>query len=194
MMILDFVRRAAPFMMVFGVGVWLWTVANDFAISTTLGRAGPDLWPKIILVLLIGAALWGVLEAALKSRSNNDTSILITNATRSAGHEEDARKDLEGDAADGEKRPAFAMLGIASMLGYVAVIPYLGFIVSTFLLLLAIMTFAGYEKRLRATLIAAIGAFVFFIVFQRLVYVSLPMGAGPFRDLTLALMALLGVR
>lgn len=56
------------------------------------------------------------------------------------------------------------------------------------------MTFAGYEKRLRAALIAAIGAFVFFIVFQRLVYVSLPMGAGPFRDLTLALMALLGVR
>ncbi|MBN9266585.1 MAG: hypothetical protein BGN89_19995 [Alphaproteobacteria bacterium 64-6] len=194
MMILDIVRRAAPFMMVLGVGVWLWTVANDFAISTTLGRAGPDLWPKIILVLLIGAALWGVLEAALKSRSDDDTSILITNATRSAGHEEDARKDLEGDAADGEKRPVFAMLGIASMLGYVAVIPYLGFIVSTFLLLLAIMTFAGYEKRLRAALIAAIGAFVFFIVFQRLVYVSLPMGAGPFRDLTLALMALLGVR
>lgn len=194
MMILDLVRRAAPFMMVLGVGVWLWTVANDFAISTTLGRAGPDLWPKIILVLLIGAALWGVLEAALKSRSDDDTSILITNATRSAGHEEDARKDLEGDAADGEKRPVFAMLGIASMLGYVAVIPYLGFIVSTFLLLLAIMTFAGYEKRLRAALIAAIGAFVFFIVFQRLVYVSLPMGAGPFRDLTLALMALLGVR
>ena len=194
MMILDLVRRAAPFMMVLGVGIWLWTVANDFAISTTLGRAGPDLWPKIILVLLIGAALWGVLEAALKSRSDDDTSILITNATRSAGHEEDARKDLEGDAADGEKRPVFAMLGIASMLGYVAVIPYLGFIVSTFLLLLAIMTFAGYEKRLRAALIAAIGAFVFFIVFQRLVYVSLPMGAGPFRDLTLALMALLGVR
>ncbi|ODT21703.1 MAG: hypothetical protein ABS54_12280 [Hyphomicrobium sp. SCN 65-11] len=194
MMILDLVRRAAPFMMVLGVGIWLWTVANDFAISTTLGRAGPDLWPKIILVLLIGAALWGVLEAALKSRSDDDTSILITNATRSAGHEEDARKDLEGDAADSEKRPVFAMLGIASMLGYVAVIPYLGFIVSTFLLLLAIMTFAGYEKRLRAALIAAIGAFVFFIVFQRLVYVSLPMGAGPFRDLTLALMALLGVR
>ena len=194
MMILDLVRRAAPFMMVLGVGIWLWTVANDFAISTTLGRAGPDLWPKIILVLLIGAALWGVLEAALKSRSDDDTSILITNATRSAGHEVDARKDLEVDAADSEKRPVFAMLGIASMLGYVAVIPYLGFIVSTFLLLLAIMTFAGYEKRLRAALIAAIGAFVFFIVFQRLVYVSLPMGAGPFRDLTLALMALLGVR
>ena len=194
MMILDLVRRTAPFLIVLGAGVWLWTVANDFAISTTLGRAGPDLWPKIILVLLIGAALWGALETLFKPPSGDDTSILVTNATRTAGHEEDARKDLEGDVADGEKRPIFAILGIASMLGYVIVIPYLGFIVSTFLLLLAIMTFAGYEWRLRATLISLIGALVFFVVFQRIVYVSLPLGAGPFRELTLALMALLGVR
>jgi putative tricarboxylic transport membrane protein len=194
MAIFDLVRRVAPFVIVLGFGIWLWTIANDFAIATTLGRAGPDLWPKIILVLLIGAALWGVVEAALKSRTDDETSILITNATRSAGHEEDARKDLAGDAADGEKRPVFAILGIASMLGYVVVIPYLGFLISTFLLLLAIMTFAGYDKPLRALLISGIGALVFFFVFQRVVYVSLPMGAGPFRELTLALMALFGVR
>jgi putative tricarboxylic transport membrane protein len=194
MMTLGLVRRVAPFVIVLGLGIWLWTVANDFAIATTLGRAGPDLWPKIILALLIGAALWGALDAAFKGRTGDNTSILITNATRSAGHEEDARKELEGDAAEGEKRPIFAILGIASMLGYVAVIPYLGFIVSTFLLLLAIMTFAGYERRLHAALISLIGALVFFIVFQRIVYVSLPMGAGPFREMTLSLMALLGVR
>jgi putative tricarboxylic transport membrane protein len=194
MMTLGLVRRVAPFVIVLGFGIWLWTVANDFAIATTLGRAGPDLWPKIILALLIGAALWGALDAAFKGRSSDNTSILITNATRSAGHEEDARKELEGDAAEGEKRPIFAILGIASMLGYVAVIPYLGFIVSTFLLLLAIMIFAGYERRLHAALISLIGALVFFIVFQRIVYVSLPMGAGPFREMTLSLMALLGVR
>lgn len=194
MAIFDLVRRSAPFVMVFGVGVWLWTVANDFAIATTLGRAGPDLWPKIVLTLLIGAALWGVVEAALKSKRGDDTSILITNAARSAGHEEDAREDLEGDAESAEKRPIFAILGIASMLGYVIVIPYLGFVISTFLLLLAIMMFAGYDKPLRAVVISGIGALAFFAVFQRLVYVSLPMGMGPFKELTLALMALLGVR
>lgn len=194
MAILDLVRRTAPFLMVFGFGVWLWTVANDFAISTTLGRAGPDLWPKIVLALLIGAALWGMVEAALKARPDDDTSILIANASRSAGHEEDARQDLAGDAADAEKRPVFAILGIASMLGYVIAIPYLGFTVSTFLLLLAIMLFAGYAKLLRASLIAAVGALVFFVVFQRIVYVSLPLGAGPFKEFTLALMALFGVR
>jgi hypothetical protein len=32
------------------------------------------------------------------------------------------------------------------------------------------------------------------IVFMKLVYVSLPLGTGPFRSLSLALIALLGVR
>jgi len=194
MAIFDVVRRVAPFLMVLGFGVWLWTLANEFAIVTTLGRAGPDLWPKIVLTLLIGTALWGIAENALKPRSDDDTSILITNATRSAGHEEDARKDLAGDGADAERRPVLAILGIASMLGYVVIIPYIGFVISTFLLLLAIMVFAGYDRLLRAIMISGIGALVFFVVFQRVVYVSLPMGAGPFREMTLALMALLGVR
>jgi len=195
MAIFDLMRRVVPFAIVFCVGVWLWTVADGFAISTTLGRAGPDLWPKIILVLMIGAALWGMVEAAFTSRPEDGTSILITNATRSAGHEEDARKDLAGDAGgEIEKRPIFAILGIAAMLGYVIAIPYLGFLVSTFLLLLAIMVAAGYTRLIRATGISLIGALVFFVVFQRIVYVSLPPGAGPFRELSLMLMALLGVR
>jgi hypothetical protein len=35
---------------------------------------------------------------------------------------------------------------------------------------------------------------VFFIVFQKVAYVSLPLGEGPFRAFSLGLMALLGVR
>ncbi len=192
---LDLVRRAGPFAIVLGAGVWLWTVANDFAITTTLGRAGPDLWPKIILVLMIGAAIWGIAEAFFKSRPDDQTSILIAKASRSAGHEEDARQDLAG-ATDGagDRHPRYAAVGMAAMLGYVAIIPYVGFVIATFLLLLAIMLAAGYTRLLRATGISLVGALVFFIVFQRIVYVSLPHGEGPFKELTLSLMALLGVR
>ncbi len=195
MALLDLARRAGPFVTVLGAGVWLWSVANDFAITTRLGRAGPDLWPKIILVLMIGAAIWGIADAILKSRPDDETSILIANASRSAGHEEDARQDLAA-ATDGasERHPQFAVAGIAAMLGYVAVIPYVGFLLATFLLLMAIMLAAGYTRVLRAAGISLIGAFVFFIVFQRIVYVSLPHGEGPFKELTLALMALVGVR
>jgi len=196
MAILDRARRVAPFLIVAGAAVWLWTIAESFSISTRLGRAGPELWPKIVLLLMLGAALWGVAEAVLKGRSEeNETSVLITNAARSAGHEEDARKDLAGETDDGVKRqPASAIAGMAAMLGYVAVISYLGYAVSTFLLLLSIMLLAGYLKPLRAVFIALLGAFAFFFVFQRLVYVSLPLGTGPFKELSITLMALIGVR
>ena len=195
MALLDLARRAGPFVIVLGAGIWLWTVANDFAISTTLGRAGPDLWPKIILVLMIGAAIWGVVEAIFKSRPDDQTSILIAKATRSAGHEEDARQDLAG-ATDGtgDRHMRYAAAGMGAMLGYVAIIPYVGFLTATFLLLLAIMLAAGYTRLVRAMAISLVGALVFFIVFQRIVYVSLPHGAGPFKEMTLSLMALLGVR
>lgn len=195
MALLDLARRAGPFAIVLSAGVWLWTIADDFAITTRLGRAGPNLWPKIILVLMIGAAIWGIAEAILKSRPENDTSILIAKASRSAGHEEDARVDLAA-ATDGasERHPRFAAAGIAAMLGYVAIIPYVGFLIATCLLLLAIMLAAGYTRFLRAAFLSLIGAFAFFIVFQRIVYVSLPHGEGPFKELTLALMALVGVR
>jgi putative tricarboxylic transport membrane protein len=193
--LIDLVRRAGPFVIVLAAGIWLWTVADDFAITTRLGRAGPDLWPKVILVLMIGAAIWGIAEALFKSRPDDEASILITRASRSAGHEEDARHDL-AEAIDGAgaKHPRFAVAGIAAMLGYVVAIPYVGFVIATFLLLLAIMLAAGYTRLSYATAISLIGAFAFFIVFQRIVYVSLPHGVGPFKELTLSLMALLGVR
>jgi putative tricarboxylic transport membrane protein len=195
MALLDLTRRAGPFAIVLGAGLWLWTVADDFAVNTRLDRAGPDMWPKIVLGLMIGAAIWGIAEAFFKSRPDDDASILIANASRSAGHEEDARQDLsEATDGGGERHPRYAIAGIVAMLAYVVIIPHLGFLVATFLLLLAIMLAAGYTRLMTAIVISLIGALTFFVVFQRLVYVSLPHGEGPFKELTLALMALIGVR
>jgi putative tricarboxylic transport membrane protein len=195
MAILDLARRVGPFLVVFCAAMWLWTVAESFAISTRLGRAGPDLWPKIILLLMLGAALWGMAEALFKRLPEPDTSILIANATRAAGHEEDARQDLAAEAGDpADRRPIFAISGMAAMLGYVAAISYLGYVVSTFLLLLSIMLLAGYRRPLLAVLISLVGTLAFLFVFQRIVYISLPLGVGPFKELSLALMTLMGVR
>ncbi len=141
---------------------------------------------------MLVAAAWGVAEALFKAGRDDDTSVLIANATRSAGHEEDARQDLADGT--GKRQPVFAIAGIAAMLGYVAAISYLGYAVSTFLLLLAIMLLAGYRRPIGAVLISLIGAFAFLLVFQRLVYVSLPLGAGPFKDFSLMLMSVIGVR
>ncbi len=195
MAILDRMRRAAPFAVVFAAALWLWTVADSFAISKRLGRLGPEAWPKIVLLLLLFAALWGAIEAFLKAEPDGAASIMIKQATRSAGHEDDAEKVLDGDA-DGpiEHRPIFAFAGVAAMLGYVALLPYLGYAICTFLLLLAIMLLAGYRRPLSAIVISLLGTLAFFFVFQRIAYISLPLGTGVFKDFSTVLMALMGVR
>jgi len=187
--------RALPFLVVIGVAVWLWTVADTIEAPVRPGRLGPDAWPKIILGLMLLAALWGTLQALLDPSAGEHASILIRQASRVVGREEEAEKDLEAEAGGGgESKPLFAILGMAAMLGYVVAIPYLGFTVTTFLLMLAIMLLGGYDKPIRAAVISALGAIAFFFVFQKIVYVSLPLGEGPFKALTESLMALMGVR
>jgi putative tricarboxylic transport membrane protein len=191
MSVLDRVLRIAPFLAVLAAGLWLWSVADSFAIATGLGRAGPELWPKIVLALLLGAAFWGIVEALFRAPADNGVaSTLVRQATRSAGRDADAKEAPEGAIG----RPIFAIAGIGAMIAYVAVLPYLGYAVSTCLLLLTIMLLAGYRRPVRALLIAVLGTLVFFFVFQRIAYISLPLGTGIFRQFSTTLMALIGVR
>jgi putative tricarboxylic transport membrane protein len=190
MPILDRLLRAAPFLAVGVIGLWLWSVADSFSITTRLGRAGPELWPKVVLSLMLGAALWGVADALFRAPPAHRTASSPVGYTKpSIGYEEDLGQSLEG-----KPQPVFAVAGLAAMLAYVAALPYLGYAVSTFLLLLAIMLLAGYRRPLSALLIALLGTLAFFFVFQRIAYVSLPLGSGLFRQFSITLMALIGVR
>lgn len=172
------------------VGLWLWSVADSFAIATGLGRAGPELWPKIVLALLLGAALWGVADALLRAQSHDGPASTLVGYARSLTRYAD---DQEKSAED-KPQPSVAIAGLGAMLAYVAALPYLGYAVSTFLLLLAIMLLAGYRRPLSALLIALLGTLAFLFVFQRIAYISLPLGSGVFRQLSITLMALIGVR
>jgi hypothetical protein len=178
-----------PFLVVAAIGLWLWSVADSFAITTGLGRAGPEVWPKIVLALLLVAALWGVAAALLGTRPDRGAVSMARYTRPSSGYPEDQEQSQEG-----KPQPVIAVAGLAAMLAYVGALPYLGYAVSTFLLLLAIMLLAGYRRLLLAVLIALLGSLALFFVFQRIAYVSLPLGSGLFRQFSIFLMALLGVR
>ena len=59
--------------------------------------------------------------------------------------------------------------------------------------MLAFMLIGGYRKPINVLLIATIGTLVILLLFVRVVYVSMPLGAGPFQDLTLLIYSLLGI-
>jgi putative tricarboxylic transport membrane protein len=186
--------RAFPFLIVLAVGVWLWHVANGF-VAARPGYAGPDLWPKAVLLLLIAAALVGALQALMRDVDDGTASALIESASRAVGREGELEADLQLEFGDPAKRqPLWAWVGIALLLGFVLIVPWVGFTLATFLVMLGIMLAAGYPRLGVAVATSAVGAFAFFFVFQRIVYVSLPLGAGPFKELSIALMAAIGVR
>ncbi len=186
--------RALPFLIVLAVGAWLWLVTGGFTAARP-GYAGPDLWPKAVLVLLIAAAAVGAVQAFARGLDDGAAGALIETATRAVGREGELEADLQLESGDpASRRPLWAWIGIALLLGYVAVVPWIGFTPATFLLMFGIILAAGYLKPWRAAAIAAVGTLAFFVVFQRIVYVSLPLGAGPFKELSIALMAAIGVR
>ena len=186
--------RALPFLIVLVAAALLWLVTGDF-VTARPGYAGPDLWPKAVLVLLIAASAVGALQALLRDVDDGGAGALIETATRAVGREGELEADLQLEFGDPAKRqPLWAWVGIALLLGYVAVVPWIGFTPATFLLMFGIILAAGYLKPWRAAAIAALGTLAFFVVFQRVVYVSLPLGAGPFKDVSIALMAAIGVR
>jgi putative tricarboxylic transport membrane protein len=84
--------------------------------------------------------------------------------------------------------------GIGLTIAYVLALDWLGFFVAT-ALYLALFMLVGRYRRMRVILSASVlGSLAFVIVFMKIVYVSLPLGRGPFKTLSVWLLALLGVR
>lgn len=187
--------RAAPFLLVMAVGIYLYHVANQLDFVARPDRAGPDLWPKIALGLMLLASAWGALQALLTRSDGEDMSLLVRAATRAVGKEEEARQDLDAEAGSTDQRqPLRAFASILALLAFVGCIAYVGFTVAAFALMFTIMLLAGYRRPFVAAFISLIGALSFFFVFQRVAYISLPLGVGPFKELSAWLMAVIGVR
>jgi hypothetical protein len=75
----------------------------------------------------------------------------------------------------------------------VVVVDWLGFFLTTALFLFAFSWIGGFRRHGWNALIALCGAFVMVVLFMRVAYISLPLGAGLFRSLSIALMSAIGV-
>jgi 8-oxo-dGTP pyrophosphatase MutT (NUDIX family) len=188
-------RRLLPFVVALVAAVALWQMAGQFEYRVRSGHPGPDVWPRIVLLVMAVAALWGLVGALVESGEEKRLGGLIGVASRAVGKEEAADRELKEEAGeDHPERLLPAALAILAIVLYVALIGVIGFTLATFALMLAIMLIGGYRHLSLAIVIAAVGTLGFFVLFQRVAYISLPQGSGPFRELTLALMALVGVR
>jgi putative tricarboxylic transport membrane protein len=173
-------RASIAYFVILGVAIYLYQVAEHFQYEIVPGRIGPDAWPKIVLVLLMATCVWRILR-----------TLLFGAPTASP---DDVEEDAPVIPAQAANVVHLAWIGIGITVVYVYLMPSLGFFAATVLFIAAIASIAGrYRKPLPLAASAVIAPIVLMFVFMRIVYIALPLGHGPFKDLTLFLLKLLGV-
>jgi putative tricarboxylic transport membrane protein len=179
--------RAAPYAVLLALAGALYIVAGQFEYTGPADRIGPGFWPRAILALLAVLCAYEIAKSLRVGISASVDGVLQSLM-------QEAAETLEGQA-DGE-RPSVARLawGVGATLGYVVLVDVLGFFAATAAFLAAFILVGGYRRPAIAAAIGVAGAGVLTFVFMKIVYVSLPLGLGPFQALSLALLSAFGVR
>jgi hypothetical protein len=178
--------RAAPYALLLAIAGGLYVQAAHIEYVGPEGRIGPDFWPRAILTLLAMVCAYELAKSLLVAGAHSTGGMLQHLMDTAAGP----------GAAEPRSRPSLARLalGIGATLAYVLLVDVLGFFVSTAAFLFAFILIGGYRRAGVAAACALAGSLAMVVVFMKLVYISLPLGAGPFRALSIGLLALLGVR
>ncbi|MGE0355765.1 MAG: tripartite tricarboxylate transporter TctB family protein [Burkholderiales bacterium] len=152
-----------------------WAATRIEAFTGGGGRIGPDAWPKAIIVFMGLLCAWEIAKRlALRSRGGGSEPPAAAQAAPVT-------------------HPGRLAAGVALVFGYVLVVPWIGFFVSTALFLAAFTWFGGLRRPVLATATGLAGSLVLVVMFMRVAYISLPLGEGPFKSLSIALLAAIGV-
>jgi putative tricarboxylic transport membrane protein len=173
--------RSIPFVAIMGAAAYLYYLSDRLEFDPMPGRAGPDLWPKIILGLMIATCAIGILKSFL-TRSSGGANLLKLLAPRAEEEEQGART-----------WPHLALLGAGLFVLYVLLLDRVGFVICTAVLIAAFLWIGRYRDMRVVLLASLVGSLGFFFVFRKIVYVSLPLGREPFLALSVWLMKIMGM-
>lgn len=174
---MDKIKRIIPYAVVLLFSVYFYVLASRLGAVTKAGNLGPDFWPKLLLGLTMAACLYEIAKAALFHRGK----ALVDDA----GEEK----------AEAPKRyPGLLIIGILMTVAYVWFLDLLGFILCTLLYLALFMVVGRYRKVWVIAANSVIGTLLFVVLFMKVVYVSLPIGVGPFQQFSLLVMKMLGIK
>jgi len=180
-------NRIVPYVVVLVIVGYLYFVAGRIDFAAPGGRIGPDFWPKTILLLAVATCAYEIIKNLFFSKSEDDLGGVLQSILKEAPV--DAQEDKPEKAY-----PYRLLAGIAITVGYAWAIEYLGFFLTTFLYLAAFMLIGRYRRWGVVLTTSVIGSLVFMFIFMKIVYVSLPLGQGPFAELSYMLMRVMGIK
>lgn len=186
---LRLLRKNVPYVVVFAIAAYLYSVAGRINFAAPGGRIGPDFWPKAILTMAMVACAYEIIKNLTFGRTGRE----ITGVLQSVVEEAPAENAAIPEEAQ-KTYPHLLLLGIAMTVGYVLLIQTLGFFICTFAYLAGFMLVGRYRRISVVLATSLIGSLVFMFMFMKVVYVSLPLGHAPFSEISFFLMRLMGIR
>lgn len=176
-MAMEKIKRIIPYAVVLLVSAYFYVLAGRFGVVARAGNLGPDFWPKLLLVLTILVCLYEIAKTALMHRGKAPAD------------------DAGEENAEAPKRyPGLLIIGTLMTVAYVYFVNILGFILCTFLYLALFMLVGRYRKVWVIAANSVIGTVLFVVIFMKAVYVSLPLGQGPFQQFSLLVLKMLGIK
>ena len=179
-------RAALPYLGALCASALLYALAEHIAHTPRPGTLGPDFWPKMAALLIGAAAAFELLRQLITGRAE-------TGIQGAAGEAQEKTSGAAG-TEPAKSHPLTLAAGIALTALYAVALPVLGFMLASFLLLVAFMYLGGIRNHLAVWGTSALGVLLFAFVFLKIAYISLPRGQPPFDQVTQLIMTILQVK
>ena len=173
------VRSILPYGVGAAVAAALFIYTGYIDYSPRAGQIGPATWPRLAIALMAASCLF---EMARRIATKNAKATGIVDAL-----------DRDEPAEPETKYPLSLVGGIGLVAVYALAVPYLGFLLATFLFLAAFMYVGGYRRHLVIWTASAVVTLFCGVLFLRIAYVSLPRGIAPFDRVTDAFLMIPGI-
>lgn len=182
-------RRVLPHGVMLAASCWLYWAASRIDAETG-GRIGPAVWPKAIIVFMALLCVYEIVKR-LVVRTDFVAKGLLSGAE--LPHAQEAATRVGEHRDDGERTHPMLLAGGGLVAAYVIAVQWIGFFTATALFLAAFPWVGGVRRPVACVVVSLAGTLALALVFLKVAYISLPLGEGPFRALSLAFMRLIGV-
>jgi len=151
-------------LLICGISIYFYYLAGKM--EEFPGQLGPAFWPKAILLLLMVSCGIKTIEILIAQQKGRTTG---------------------GEASLPPVNVPILLGLIGIILGAVALMNEIGFLLTNVLFLLSFMYLAGVRKKITLILSSVLGTVILLYLFVKVVYLPLPKGSWFFDDLTIAI-------
>ena len=179
-------KKQIPYVIVLLISAYLYYRATQFDFVAPHERIGPDAWPKAMLILMMVTCAYEIIKKLFFAKGEDEVAGVLESIIEEASVDE--------PQAPPRSYPKLLLAGACMTVAYPALIDTLGFFICTVLFLAGFTWVGGYRRPSVMLAVSLVGGLVFMFVFMKVVYVSLPLGVGPFGQVSVQLMQLMGIR